>query len=73
MAEEDCIFYNQTFKYDKISKDNLVSSGVVGCHDYKGDLPQTTRAIENLIEKHKNEIKEIVEIPSKWVVLLVKK
>lgn len=52
---------------------NLVSSGVVGCHDYKGDLPQNTRAIENLIEKHKNEIKEIVEIPSKWVVLLVKK
>jgi len=52
--------------------DHLVPNGAVALHDYKGDLPQTTHAIESLIAKHRNHI-QVLEIPSKLTVILVKK
>lgn len=51
---------------------HLVPKGAVALHDYKGDLPQTTRAIESLIARHRKDI-QVLEIPSKLTAILVKK
>jgi hypothetical protein len=51
----------------------LVPGGVVAFHDYKGDLPQVTGKIEELIQREKPKILSIDEIPSKWILLLTKK
>lgn len=53
--------------------DKTVSNGIVGFHDYTGDLPQTTGAIASLIEAHKDQIKRLVKIEKKWVLLMFKK
>lgn len=50
-----------------------VPGGVVSFHDYDGDLPQTTKTIDELIEANKNEIREISQIKEKWILLLIKK
>jgi len=56
---------------------NLVSGGILGLHDYKyDDWPEVTQAIDNLMDKHKNEISEVHEIEGKYSILsalLVKK
>jgi hypothetical protein len=51
---------------------NLVSGGVIGFHDYNYDLPEVTKTVDSLIAEHKNEIKEVSEIKSRHVVLLIK-
>ena len=53
--------------------DKTVAGGVVGFHDYGSNLPQTTKAIDKLIEYNKNSIKETSQIKEKWVLLLTKK
>jgi len=42
-----------------------VSNGIIGFHDYGGDLPQTTATIDNLIEAHKDQIERLVKIEKK--------
>ena len=55
----------------------LVSGGVLGCHDYRfSDWPEVTPAIEGLIEQYRNEISEVHEITGSYgisSILLVKK
>jgi hypothetical protein len=53
--------------------DKTVSGGVVAFHDYGGDLPQTTKAIDELIEKERNNIDKISYIEEKTVILINKK
>lgn len=56
---------------------NLVSGGVLGCHDYRyDDWPEVTPAVEGLIEQYQNEISEVHQIVGSYgitSVLLVKK
>jgi len=51
---------------------NLVPGGSVGFHDYNFDLPEVTRAIDGLMDKHKDEISEVHEIKDKHILLLIK-
>lgn len=53
--------------------DKTVSGGVVGFHDYETALPQTTRAIDGLIESEKENIRLISRIRDKTIILLTKK
>ncbi len=56
---------------------NLVSGGVLGCHDYKyDDWSEVTEAVDGLLDKHKNEISEVYEIEGSYgisSILLIKK
>jgi cephalosporin hydroxylase len=56
---------------------NLVSGGAIGLHDYKyDDWPEVTRAIDALMDEHRNEISEAHEIAGSYgisSILLVKK
>ncbi len=36
---------------------NVVPGGAVGFHDYGGDIPHVTETIDDLIEKHRDEIR----------------
>lgn len=53
--------------------DRTVSGGAVGLHDYQGDLPQTTRTIDDLVEANRHSIERISIIKEKWIILLKKK
>lgn len=50
-----------------------VPNGIIGFHDYGGDLPQTTAAIDSLIETHKNQIRRLAKIEKRWILLIFKK
>ncbi len=50
-----------------------VSGGVVGFHDYEGALPQTTSAIDELIESEQDSIALVSRITEKTIILLTKK
>jgi len=52
--------------------ERLVSGGVVAFDDYGFDLPQVTRTIDELIELHRSEIKEIVSLGKKIIGLIKK-
>ena len=53
--------------------DKTVSGGIVGFHDYGGDLPQTTRTIDELIEVNRHSIEHVSMIEEKWIILLKKR
>ncbi len=52
--------------------ERLVSGGVVAFDDYGFDLPQVTRTVDELIEVHRPEIKEIVSLGKKMIGLVRK-
>jgi SAM-dependent methyltransferase len=52
---------------------NLTSRGVVAFDDYGDDLPQVTKTVDFLISKHQNEIENIVKIPQKRIIFIMKK
>lgn len=51
---------------------HLVPGGSVGFHDYNFDLLEVTKAIDGLIDEHKDEISEVREIKDKHILLLIK-
>jgi hypothetical protein len=51
---------------------NLVPGGSVGFHDYNFDLPEVTKTIDSLINKHKDEISEVNQIKQNHIVILTK-
>lgn len=53
--------------------DRTVHDGMVGFHDYGGNLPQTTKTIDQLIRDNKGSIKETLQIKEKCIILLIKK
>jgi cephalosporin hydroxylase len=56
---------------------NLVSGGIIGFHDYKfDDWPEVTKAVDRLMDEHRDEIEEAHELEAGYGVLsmmLVKK
>jgi hypothetical protein len=50
----------------------LSPGGWLGLHDYGGDLPQTTGAIDSLISEHQHEIQTVARIPDKTAIFLQK-
>jgi hypothetical protein len=48
------------------------SGGVVAFHDYGGNLPQTTAAIEHLRDTHRSELREFIVEPKKTLAYLIK-
>jgi len=52
---------------------HLIPGGCIGFHDYNFDLPEVTETIDELIEKHGNEISLVNEIKDKHILLLTKK
>lgn len=51
----------------------LSANGAVSFHDYKGDLPQTTSKIDELISKHSSEVKKTVVCKKKNIIFILKK
>lgn len=51
----------------------LSSGGAVAFHDYGGDLPATTAAIDGLIEKNKLQIKDLEHCQKKNLLFVLKK
>jgi hypothetical protein len=52
---------------------HIVPGGVLGFHDYQGDLPQTTAAIDEELKSNASSIERIEKLPEKWVLLVFKK
>ena len=52
---------------------HLVPNGVVGLHDYKSELPEVTRTIDELLNEKQGEIAGIQEISEKHIVLVTRK
>jgi len=52
---------------------HIVPGGVIGFHDYQGDLPQTTCAINELLKKYLPDINKIEQIPKQWLLFAFKK
>ena len=51
----------------------LGPGGSVGFHDYNFDLPQVTKTINSIIDKHRDEISEVHEIRQSHIVILTKR
>jgi predicted O-methyltransferase YrrM len=52
---------------------HIVPGGVIGFHDYQGDLPRTTRAIDELLESHRPHIESVEQIPECWTIFVFKR
>ena len=52
---------------------HLDFGGSVGFHDYNFDLPEVTRTINSIIDKHKDEISEVHKIEQSHIVILTKR
>ena len=50
----------------------MVPGGVIGFHDYQGDLPQTTCAIDEVLRSYLPYIKKIEKIPQRWALFVFK-
>jgi len=57
----------------KLAWNNTVSKGVVAFHDYRGDLPETTDAINKIIDTYREEIYQTEENSEKKILFLLKK
>lgn len=53
--------------------DKTVSGGIIAYHDYGGDLPRTTYAIKEMIERYKDDIVGTELIPPKNIIFIKKK
>ena len=56
-----------------IAWNKTVSGGIIAYHDYGGDLPQTTQAIKEMIEKNDAYINKTELVPEKKTVFIIKK
>ncbi|MDQ7822215.1 MAG: class I SAM-dependent methyltransferase [Candidatus Eremiobacteraeota bacterium] len=52
---------------------HIVPGGIMAFHDYGGDLPQTTGAIDELLDEHREQIARKETIPPRWLMLVLKK
>lgn len=48
------------------------SDGIVAFHDYRGDLPQVTSAIDDILARYRNDIKLVNHIEKKDIILIHK-
>ena len=56
----------------EIAWDKTVAGGIVMLHDYGGDLPQVTQAIQKIIGEHSDEISKLKTIPNKCLISIHK-
>jgi SAM-dependent methyltransferase len=52
---------------------HLVPGGWAGFHDYCGDLPDVTSALNQKLAQHKDEIGRVETVPSRWMLLVEKR
>jgi SAM-dependent methyltransferase len=52
---------------------HLVPGGWAGFHDYGGDLPEVTEALDRKLAQHKGEIGRVETVPSRWMLLVEKR
>lgn len=52
--------------------DKLSPGGCIAFHDYRGDLPETTAAIDYLLKIHSNHIQKTFYDASKWILFVLK-
>jgi predicted O-methyltransferase YrrM len=52
---------------------SLSPGGVVGFHDYDFDLPEVTAAVNRLVDDHRREISEVLQLEEKHIVLLTRR
>jgi SAM-dependent methyltransferase len=57
----------------KLVWDRLVPGGWAGFHDYRGDLPEVTVALDSLLARYQHEIGQIETISSRWILLIQKR
>ena len=55
-----------------IAWNHLVPGGIIAFHDYGYDLPQVTKTVDSLIEKHVGEIEKITINSSKHIIFIKK-
>ena len=53
--------------------DRLAPGGLLGLHDYGGDLPEVTRVIDQLTGRFGSQIESIELAPKQWLIFLQKK
>jgi hypothetical protein len=53
--------------------DRLAPGGLLGLHDYGGDLPEVTRAIDELSDRFGSQIESTDLVPKQWLIFLQKK
>ncbi len=53
--------------------EKTIPKGIVSFHDYGGDLPQVTEAIQNMINKNLEDIARTEFIPKKCIIFIHKK
>jgi hypothetical protein len=52
---------------------HMTPGGVLAFHDYGGDLPQTTAAIDEMLDCYGSSIEKCETLPEKWILLVFKK
>jgi len=52
---------------------HLVPGGWAGFHDYRGDLPDVTAALDRKLAQHENEIGRVETVPGRWMLLVEKR
>lgn len=52
---------------------HLLPGGWAGFHDYGGDLPEVTAALDSLMREHASEIERVEMMKERWVLLLKKR
>ena len=57
----------------RLAWEKTVSGGIVAFHDFKGDLPQTTTAIKEILEEQKNSIAQMETLLKKTILFIAKK
>jgi len=52
---------------------HLVPGGWAGFHDYGGDLPEVTAALNSMMTEHDGEIRRVERIKKRWILLVQKR
>jgi hypothetical protein len=51
----------------------LLPGGWAGFHDYSGDLPEVTAALDSMMRDHASEIERVEIMKERWVLLVQKR
>ncbi len=57
----------------KLVWERLVPGGWAGFHDYGGDLPDVTAALNSMMTEHDGEIRRVERIKKRWILLVQKR